>query len=262
MELLRFESGVLQVTETTTINHQLNHRTIRSFKQKKLTQEQLKLLEEVVNQTPTSMFMQQRSVLHLTDPVKCSEVQKISGQSYVGASGDLFIFIVDLYRNQQIRQEAGLDDGRLHSTDIFLQGVEDTVLAVQNFVTAAESMKLGTVILGSINNDPAKLIQVLQLPRLTFPILGVQVGVANQQPQLKPRLPLNLNFFENEYPIRQKNSDLLDYDKIVETYYDLRQANRRIDSFTNQVCSAKLGNKITQRDQLQRVLHAQGLCLK
>ncbi|KRM07727.1 Nitroreductase [Liquorilactobacillus ghanensis DSM 18630] len=245
-----------------TIEQQLNHRSIRSFKKQQLTPTQLTMLENVVNQTATSMFTQQRSVLHLTDPNKRKRVQEISGQPYVGAQGDLFIFIVDLYRNQQIRQQAGFDDGRLHRTDLFLQGVEDTVLAVQNFVNAAESLKLGTVILGSINNNPTELIKVLNLPKLTFPILGVQVGVPNQQPQLKPRLPLEFNFFENEYPQEFKASDLADYDQVVKTYYDLRQANRRIDSFTHQICSPKLGIRDTKRDQLLQVLHSQGLCLK
>jgi nitroreductase len=245
----------------TTIENQLQHKTIRAFKKTNLNQNQLQTLEKVVNQTATSMFMQQRSVLHITDLKKRKLICKISTQPYVGANGDLFIFIVDLYRNQQIRHQLHKDDGRLHQTDVFLQGVEDTVLAVQNFVVAAESLGLGTVILGSINNDPLKLLEILDLPPLTFPILGVQVGLPNQEPQLKPRLPLEISFFENDYPRTFNLADLTEYDKIVRTYYDLRAANRRVDSFTHQV-GVKLADRATKRNELLQALHQQKLCLE
>lgn len=169
-----------------TIDHQVNHRTIRAFKKQTLSEEQLTTLYEAARHTSTSMFMQQFSILHVTDPQLRTQVREISKQPYVGANGDLFIFIVDLYRNQQIREQKGNDDGRLHTTDIFMQAVEDTTLAVQNFLTAAESMGLGGVILGSIKNDPAKLVQVLDLPKMTLPLLGIQVGVPDQEPQLRP----------------------------------------------------------------------------
>lgn len=247
--------------KNTTIDKQLGHKTIRAFKEEVLTKEQINTLVEVAQHTSSSMFMQQFSIIHITDAEKKDKIRAISGQKYVGANGDLFIFVVDLHRNQRIRQQLGKDDGRLHQTDIFLQGVEDTVLAVQNTVNAAESMGLGAVILGSINDNPGELLKVLELPTMTYPILGIQIGIADQTPQLKPRLPLDVVFFENDYH-EISLVDLKDYDEIVQTYYDLRNSNRRIDSFTNQVGSKKLGTKETHRNELLDVLHSQGLCLK
>lgn len=172
-----------------TTDHQINHRSIRAFKDQPLTEDQLATLYEAARHTSSSMFMQQFSILHLTDPQLRAGVRKIAKQDYVGAEGDLFIFMVDLHRNQQIRQQLGQDDGRLHTADIFMQAVEDTVLAVQNTLVAAESMGLGAVILGSVKNDPEKLVDVLQAPHMTLPLLGLQVGLPDQEPQLKPRLP-------------------------------------------------------------------------
>lgn len=245
----------------STIDTQLNHRSIRAFKDQPLTDEQLTTLYKVASQTSSSRFLQQFSILHLTDEKKRAAVREISDQPYVGANGDLFIFIADLYRNQQLRHDLGQDDGTLHTFDEYAQAVEDTVLAVQNMVIGAESMGLGAVILGSIKNDPAKLIQVLNLPKMTFPILGVQVGVPDQKPQLKPRLPLDKLVFENDYPRDIKAADLKDYDDVVSTYYDLRDANRRIDSFTKQVAGAKLSATDHHRDQIFQAIHDQGLAL-
>ena len=245
-----------------TIDHQVNHRTIRAFKDQKLTQDQLTTLYEAARHTSTSLFMQQFSIIHVTDPRIRKQIREISGQQYVGANGDLFVFIVDLYRNQQIRKQLGNDDGRLHTTDIFMQALEDTVLAVQNFLTAAESMGLGGVILGSIKNNPAKLVKVLGLPKMTLPMLGIQVGVPDQKPQLKPRLPLQFTTFENQYPHEFNVNDLQDYDSHVTRYYDLRDANRRIDSFTHQINGAKLNKgDPDKRDEIGQVMRDQGLAL-
>lgn len=243
-----------------TIKHQINHRTIRAFKPTTLSAEQLNTLYSVASHTPTSMFMQQMSIMHITDPDKRATIREISKQPYVGANGDLFILLVDLYRNQQIRQQKGKDDSRLHTADIFFQGLDDAIMAAQNIIVAAESMGLGVVPLGSIKNDPQKIIEVLNLPKMTFPVLGLQIGVPDQEPQLKPRLPLKFIAFDNDYPKEIKLSDLSDYDQEVTTYYDLRDANRRIDSFTNQIAGAKLDRHYTKRDEIMKVLHQQGLC--
>ena len=78
--------------------------------------------------------------------------------------------------------------------------MQDATLAIQNMMNAVESMGLGAVLLGSINNQPKELIKVLDLPKMTYPVLGIQVGIPDQDPQLKPRLPLDKIVFENEYP--------------------------------------------------------------
>ena len=59
-----------------TIKHQLNHRTIRAFKPTNLSAEQLNTLYSVASHTPTSMFMQQMSIMHITDPDKRAAIRK------------------------------------------------------------------------------------------------------------------------------------------------------------------------------------------
>ena len=250
-----------QMIHNATIDQQVNHRSIRKFKDQQLTEEQLTTLYTVFQHTATSLFMQNATLLHITDETKRAKIRELCGQKYVGAQGDLFIFVVDLYRNQQIRQQLGKDDGRLHTTDIFFQGLDDTLLAWQNVANAVESMGLGYVPLGTINDHPLAMLDVLDLPKLTFPALGMQVGVPDQEPQLKPRLPLEFTTFENDYPRDFAVDNLKDYDQVVTTYYDLRDTNKRIDSFTKQITGEKLNTKAIDRDELPELLHKQELCL-
>ena len=250
-----------QMIHNATIDQQVNHRSIRKFKDQQLTEEQLTTLYTVFQHTATSLFMQNATLLHITDETKRAKIRELCGQKYVGAQGDLFIFVVDLYRNQQIRRQLGKDDGRLHTTDIFFQGLDDTLLAWQNVANAVESMGLGYVPLGTINDHPLAMLDVLDLPKLTFPALGMQVGVPDQEPQLKPRLPLEFTTFENDYPRDFTVDNLKDYDQVVTTYYDLRDTNKRIDSFTKQITGEKLNTKAIDRDELPELLHKQELCL-
>ena len=69
----------------STIDAQLNHRSIRKYKDKTLSEEQLETLYEVFRQTPTSMFMQNATLMHITDEAKRAKIRELCNQKYVGA---------------------------------------------------------------------------------------------------------------------------------------------------------------------------------
>ena len=57
-----------------TIQIQLNHRSIRAFKDQALTKEEVELLVNVARHTATSKFMQAYSIISITD----STLKKLS----------------------------------------------------------------------------------------------------------------------------------------------------------------------------------------
>ncbi|WP_125606950.1 NADPH-dependent oxidoreductase [Lapidilactobacillus bayanensis] len=241
-----------------TINCQLNHRTIRVFKDQLLSAEIVTTLVNVARHTATSHFLQAFSIISVTDPNLKAAIRNISKQAYVGTNGHLFIFIADQYRDAIIGQEMGHPENILGDADRMIAGFSDAILAVQNTVNAAESMGLGAVILGSILNDAQQLIDLLHLPKLTFPVLGLEIGYPAQQPQLKPRLPEQFVHFENSYQLPTPIvSQLSHYDKVVHDYYDMRETNQRVDTFTNQIYKS-LTDVPEKRNQLLHTLHQQG----
>ncbi|MCD2256165.1 NADPH-dependent oxidoreductase [Agrilactobacillus fermenti] len=241
-----------------TIQRQLAHKTIRAFKPQPLDPTLVTQLVDVARHTASSQFLQAYSILSIVDPAKKAAIAKISGQPYVADNGHLFIFIVDQNRNRQIGHEKGQDKNLLGSTNKLLAGLADATLAVQNTVNAAESLGLGTVILGSILNDAQQMIDLLDLPTLTFPVLGLAIGYPDQTPQLKPRLPEKFIHFTDTYQLPDPLvPELADYDAQVHEYYDLRDTNRRVDTFTNQV-KRSLMNQSGKRSELLHILHQQG----
>mgnify|MGYP001673971070 FL=1 len=246
----------------STIAAQMAHRTIRAYTDKGVGEDTVATLLDVARHGATASYQQQVTIIRVLDPAVREQLHLASGQSYVGGDrGELFVFVVDLHRNAVLRERAGADPEPLERTNLFLQGVEDAVIAAQNVVVAAESLGLGTTYLGSIIGDVRRVIKALRLPTRTYPILGLLVGHPAQDPQYKPRLPREIAVGTDSYPELDDHLDALTaYDAEVEQYYDLRDTSRRVDSFSQQMARA-LGQGDASRAPVLEVLHEQLLCL-
>ena len=78
-----------------TIENQLNHRSIRKFKDIPIDQKTLDTLLEVGNRTASSTCMQSFSIIRITDSKLKYEISKVCKQDYVNDLPELIIFIVD-----------------------------------------------------------------------------------------------------------------------------------------------------------------------
>lgn len=219
-----------------TIKTQLEHRSIRKFKQESLSKDIIETIINVANQTSSSVAMQTFSIIRITDKEKKKAIADICMQPYVVDVPELWIFVADVFRNASILAELDSYPENRNDMDKFFQAFSDSVLAAQNVMIAVESLGLGGVFFGSILNDPEEMIKILNLPEYTFPVLGIGFGYPDEKPDKKPRMSSELKFFENQYKIQESYIKALkDYDKILEEYYKNRETNFRYDSFTNHV---------------------------
>lgn len=247
-----------------TLHHIFEHRTIRSFKDAPLSSEQLDLIIRAGRHTPSYLFQQTYGIIGVEDKDKQRALAEICRQPYVAEAGYLFLIIGDWSRHIAIAKAKGVEDfSVLSSADRFLASVYDATLVTMNMVTAAESLGLGAVVLGSVNNDMQATIDLFELPPYTYPCLGLAVGVPNQEPQLKPRLPKDVVFMKDRYvPLENPLAALADYDAVVHEYYDLRDANRRVDCFTDQAVRSVAPQFAAKRNEILAVLQKQGFLLK
>ena len=104
-------------------------------------------------------------------------------------------------------------------------------------------------------------MKALELPELTFPVVGLLVGHADQDPGQKPRMPLSVMSAKNTYPrVESYAETLADYDREVTEYYDLRSGSR-LESFTHLVAT-NIGVGGAHVSPIMEVLNEQGLCLR
>lgn len=245
-----------------TIKTQLNHRTIRKFEERPVEKETIDALLEVVNRTASSTGMQNSSIIKVTDKDLREKIYEISTQKYLLDVPELWIFVVDTLRNDRIARENGFEPTTSGDMDKFFQGFTDATLAIQNLTVAIESMGMGAVYFGSILNNMGKLVEVLKLPKLVFPVLGIGFGYPKEKPQLKPRMPMELKFFENEYKILPSYKEAIkEYDEEMTNYYDLRENGKRSDTFSEQVV-ARLKPEIEVKRNVADVLESQGFNLR
>lgn len=235
-----------------------NRKTIREFTNEKIDKETLDEIFSALMHSATSNGLQQASIIRVTDQDKKDALAEICKQEYVSRMPELLIFIVDNYRNYRLIKDNNVDFDAESNVDIFFQGFTDAVILAQSAVSLIESSSLGAVYLGSILNNPREVIKVLDLPELTFPVVGLGFGYPNQEPQIKPKIPMELRVFENSYKIFDNYKKTFeDYDREMQTYYDLRDANRRVDSFTNQVIK-KYKNPLELRNEIIKIAEENG----
>ncbi|WP_297643412.1 nitroreductase family protein [uncultured Gardnerella sp.] len=225
----------------STINTLLNRRSIRAFKNEPISEEIVNTLELVAQRAACSQFLNDWSAIKITNPEIKQKLSEIGNQAYIATTPLLYVFVIDQHRNAVIARKNGIDtessEFTLKTGYRFCQSQNDAILALHAMETAAESLGLGCVILGSILNNISELIELLKLPKYTYPVLGLAIGKPDQAPDLKPRMDPSMQFFENEYPSDNNNliEKLVDFDARVHKYYDLRNASRPVDAFSAQI---------------------------
>lgn len=231
----------MTIIHNSTVDTLLNRRTIRSFTDEPVSDDIIETIERAAQQSATSQFFNAWSAIRITDKAIATKLAQIGTQKYVAEAPLLYIFIIDDHRNVRIAREAGLPDDEitLDSDYTFTQGQNDAVLALHAMETAAESLGLGTVLLGCILNDVDAVIDLLHLPERTFPVLGLAIGHSADVPPVKPRMDRSQQFFTNVYPddadIPSMSESMSDFDEKVLEYYRSHRSDRPTRSFTEQV---------------------------
>lgn len=81
----------------------------------------------------------------------------------------------------------------------FMNASIDAILVAQNVSVAAESHGLGICYLGTTLYNAKEMIELLELPKHTFPVTTIALGYPAEQPALVDRLPLDAIIHSERY---------------------------------------------------------------
>lgn len=241
----------------TVIEKILDHRSIRSFEDKALTEEQIQTIVECAQAAATSSYVQAYSIIGVTDPEKKAKLAELAGpQPYVENNGHLFVFCADLYRLDIVAEMEDQDlTEAIESTEKFMVACIDAALAAQNATLAAESMDLGICYIGGIRNDLQQVSEILNIPHRVIPLFGLVVGYPKNRSDKKPRLPQANVYHENGYQSDKQTfiGQLEEYNETVSNYYDSRTKGKRKDTWTEQMAGlAKEKSRIYMKDYVEK----------
>lgn len=193
-----------RMVTNSTIETLLNRRSIRKFADEPIDDDTIATLETVAQHAASSQYLNDWSAVRITDPDPKARLAAIAKQPYIAEAPLLYVFILDEHRNAAIAKAKGAPAGEitLDASYRFTQAQNDAVLALHAMETAAYSLGLGCVILGSLLNDVDALIGMMNLPEYTYPVLGLAIGKPDQQPALKPRMPRSMPVLREHLSVR------------------------------------------------------------
>lgn len=211
------------------------HRSIRKFKQTALDEKMVRTILEAAQCASTSNFVQACTIIRVNNPRTRAEIAELAGpQPWVAQSPLFLVFCADLKRSAQA---CAMHDMEMVAgyTEQFIIATVDVALMAQNTLLAAESLGLGGVYIGGIRNHPQRVCDLLEIPELVYPVFGMCLGYPDDDPQRKPRLPLDVVLKEDRYDTASEDARLAAYDQTCCAYYARRDCASRDDNWTRQM---------------------------
>lgn len=184
-----------------------NRRTIRKYQQKDISETLLNEMLEISFRASTVGNMQVYSVIVTRDVEMKSKLSPAHfNQPMVTQAPVLLTFCADFRRFSRWCEErkAVPGYGNLQS---FMNASIDALLVAQTFCTVAEEKGLGICYLGTTTYNPQMIIDVLELPKLVFPITTITLGYPDEFPEQVDRLPLE-GIIHKEYYHDYTTSDI------------------------------------------------------
>ena len=167
----------------------LERTSVRRYEREAIPQETMDLIYRAVENTPTSYNGQQFSVIDISDQALKEELYALTNQKQLKTCNRLLIFCSDYNKISLLARHKGVDMPQFTNTmDAVTIGIIDASLAMMSAVVAAQAAGLGSNCVGYLRTvDPAKVAELLKLPKGVFVVCGLALGVPREQPDLKPK---------------------------------------------------------------------------
>lgn len=192
------------------------HRSIRKYSKKEISNELIRELVEKAERTQTMGNLQLYSVV----VTRSSEMKKKLAplhfnQPMVEAAQAVITVCADFNRTTKWCEERKAKPGYNNELS-FVNAAIDALLFTQTFSILCEEKGIGLCFLGTTIYQPDKIIELLKLPKLTFPIATLTLGYPDETPAQSDRLPVNAIIHEETY----QDYTPQDIDKL----YELKEA--------------------------------------
>lgn len=203
---------------TNTIETLNNHVSIRKYTDDPVDDETVRTLLRAARQSPTSSNMQTYSFVVVRDLETRKKLKSfmVGNQDHVLTSQVFVAVCADISR---VIRACELHGKKLARTlEISMVATVDAALVGMSLATAAESMGLGTVMIGSVRNDPEEAARLLGLPEGVFVVFGLCIGWPAESPPLKPRMPEELIIHYERYNQDNVDKHIHEYDQALAAY--------------------------------------------
>jgi FMN reductase [NAD(P)H] len=217
-----------------TIHLLKERRSYREFDPEyKLPKEELQAILDASRQAPSWMNGQFYSIIVIQDQaIREQLVSWNPGNPHMLKSSVFLLFVGDLYRTKLVSEAHKSDYLINESIESVLLATTDAALALENAVIAADSLGLGSVVVGSVRKNGKEISKLLELPENTFPLFGLSIGKPIVEMRVKPRLPEALVVHYDRYQ-RPAYTMIEQYNETMERFGEARETKRWSQKFAD-----------------------------
>lgn len=180
-------------------------RSVRAFTSEPVSAEAERAILEAACQAPTAGNQQLYSIVVVRDQAEKDELARTcDNQPFIARAPLVLVFCADVRRWHEAFLAAGAE-AREPGVGDFLLAFEDTAIAAQNAVVAADALGLGSCYIGDVLERREDQARILGCPRHVVPAVMLVIGhpAPAQLRRAKPaRLPLSDIVFEDRYEAR------------------------------------------------------------
>ena len=212
-----------------------SHRSIRKFTGQSIPRDLFRTILEAGQSAATSNHVQACSIIHVKNADKRQQIAELAGgQAYIADCSDFLVFCADMKRSIEAAARAGAEV-QVGMTEQHIVATVDAALMAQNVAVAAESAGLGICYIGGVRNNPGPISELLELPRYVYPVFGFCMGYADQNPEVKPRLPLSAILKEDRYDTEEESRLVAEFDDTMNRYYQERTGGTKDTTWSEQL---------------------------
>lgn len=183
------------------VRHMCERRSIRTFADKEISDADLKLILQAGINAATGGNLQPYSIITERNKERNKKLSKLcGGQPFIENADTNLIFVLDWYKYgiYAKQKKAPFYNSRIYMH--FLIALEDVMCTAQSIETAAHMLGIGSCYVGSSNSCGKEIIDMYNMPQLTYPVLILSLGYPGEkQPPRAPKLSYDMIVFEGKY---------------------------------------------------------------
>lgn len=203
-----------------TIKLMQAHHSCRSYTNQAVSDAMLDEIILAAWRGPTSINAQEISLIVVRDAERRARIAEIAGGQQWIAQASVFITVVVDFNKTRIGVEKAGQTQVIHeSMEGFGVAAVDAGITLGNLMTAARSQGLGIVPIGGIRRNPQAMIDLLELPPYTFPLVGLCIGHSAADTPLKPRLDISTYRHDERYNASGYKAAIDSYDETIMDYW-------------------------------------------
>jgi nitroreductase len=228
-----------------TIKLLIERASVRNYLDKKIPSRVLEYILEAGIRAPTGGNLQPYSIIKIEKTAAKKKFAKLANQGFIAKAPVNLVFCIDLHR---LERWAKLEVAPFTATSAFRHfwiSFQDTIICAQSICTAADSLGLGSVYIGTSLEFVPKLRKMLKLPKGVFPVVLLCLGYPKKSPLPRKKLGIKVMVHNERY---QELSDKQLLSVFNEKYPSIKvEAVKERLNMMERVCRAVAGEKFTKK---------------